>query len=151
MPVVSLADLLGRNGSKIGTSQLKLPDSVVTHDSIDQMEFKNYADDSPRFHRVAIEDAPQVATDVTEPAKIDFTSATPEEIREWQAASRAAKKARDEAPTYGNWGKLTQDTFYSYHTHDAPEVVDGTVDPGVELHKRIMPKLIADDDHAEAR
>lgn len=149
-PMVSLDELLGRGGSKIGTPQLKLPDSVVTHDSIDQMEYGNFADDSPRFRRLAVEDAPTVEPSVEDPDPIDFTSATPEEIKAWQEKARAAKSARDEAPPYTNWEKLTRDVFYSYHTHDQPNVIE-PVDPGVELHKRIMPKLMTQDDHAQAR
>jgi uncharacterized protein with von Willebrand factor type A (vWA) domain len=151
MPVVSLDELLGRGGRKIGTPQLRLPDSVVTHDSIDTLEFKSYAIDSPRFKRMAIEQAPVVEPDVEEPAPIDMTTATMDEVKEYQAKLRAYKAAKDEAPPYRNWEKLTRDVFYSYHTHDTPEVVDDTVDPGVELHKRIMPKLMLQDDHQHAR
>ena len=93
MPVTTLDELLGTNGSKIGTGRLKLPDSVVTHDSIDQMEFRNYADDSPRFRRIAIEEAPQVQSNVPEPDAIDFTTASQDEIKAWQEQSRAAARA----------------------------------------------------------
>lgn len=150
MPIISLDELLGRNGRKIGTPELALPDSVVTHDSIDNMEFKNYTDDSPRFHRMAIEDAPTVEPSVVDPPAPDFTQASPDEIKAWQAQHRAAEEARKNAPPYTNWEKLTRDVFYSYHTHEQPGIVE-PVDPGVELHKRIMPKLMSQDDHAEAR
>lgn len=150
MPITSLSELLGRAGSKIGTAKLKLSTSVVSHDSIDKMEFDNYVDDSPRFRKLAVEDAPVVEPNVPEPDAIDFTTATPEEIKVWQQASRAARAALKEAPPYMNWDKLTRDTFYSYHSHDIPEIIE-PVDPGVELHKRIIPKLITQDDHAASR
>jgi uncharacterized protein with von Willebrand factor type A (vWA) domain len=148
--LTKLSELLGRRGRKIGTKRLKLPDSVVTHDSIDKMEFDNFADDSPRFKRVAIENAPQVAVEVEEPDPIDMTSATPEEFIEYQTKVKAAREAKENAPPYTNWDKLTRDVFYSYHTHDAPSIIE-PVDPGVELHKRIMPKVITTDDHAASR
>jgi uncharacterized protein with von Willebrand factor type A (vWA) domain len=150
MPIISLASFLGRDGRKIGTSKLKLPDSVVTHDSIDKMEFENYADDSPKFRRIAVEDAPVVVPDVPDPSPIDMTSATPDEFIAYQTAMREAREKRQEAPTYSAWEKLTRDVFYSYHTHDMPQIVE-PVDPGVELHKRILPKLMTTDDHATAR
>jgi uncharacterized protein with von Willebrand factor type A (vWA) domain len=149
-PFTTLAELLGRNGSKIGTKELKLPDATVEHDSIDQMEFYNFADDSPRFRRMTIEEPPVIEPHVAEPDPIDFTSATPDEIKEWQAAAKAARAAREDAPPYSQWDKLTRDVFYSYHTHDMPGVLD-EVDPGVELHKRIMPKMMTTDEHAQAR
>jgi uncharacterized protein with von Willebrand factor type A (vWA) domain len=150
VPIISLTDFLGRGGRKIGTSRLKLPDSVVTHDSIDSMEFDNYTDDSPRFRRIAIEDAPVVTPDVPDPDPIDMTTASPDEFVAYQQAMKAAREARENAPTYSVWDKLTRDVFYSYHTHDMPELVE-PVDPGVELHKRVMPKLMTTDDHAQAR
>jgi uncharacterized protein with von Willebrand factor type A (vWA) domain len=151
MPVISLTDLLGLHGGKIGTKRLKLASSVVSHDSLDEMEFGNFADDSPRFRRVAIEEAPVIAPDVPDPEPIDFTTATRDEVGAWQLKAREAKAARDKATPYVNWEKLTRDVFYSYHTHDTPTVVEQGVDPGVELHKRIIPKLITTDDHAQSR
>lgn len=150
MPLISLSNLLGRKGSKIGTPQLKLPDSVVSHDSIDKMEFENYADDSDRFRRMTIEEAPQVTADVPDPDPIDMSTATPEEFIEYQQQMKAAQEARETAPPYGSWDKLTRDVFYSYHTHNSPEIIE-PVDPRVELHKRILPKLTTTDDHAAAR
>lgn len=150
MPVVSLTNFLGKGGKLIGTPELKLPDSVVSHDSIDAMEFANYADDSPRFRRLTVEDAPSVAPDVPDPEPIDMTTATPDQFRTYQQAMRDAQTARDAAPPYAAWDKLTRDVFYSYHTHDQPEIIE-PVDPGVELHKRIMPKMMTTDEHAQAR
>jgi len=151
MPMTNLSDLLGgKSGRKIGTPELKLPDSVCTHDSIDEMEWENYVDDSPRFRKAVVEDAPAIPPNVPDPPDIDMTTATPEEFREYQAAARAAKAARDAAPAYTNWSKLTRDTFHSYHTHDQPEVVD-QVDPSVALHQSIVSKLIHQDEHAKSR
>lgn len=150
MPVTSLEDFLGRAGRNIGKRDHKLPSSVVSHDSIDEMEFGNFADDSPRFRRLTIEEAPQIAPLVEDPDPIDMQTATPDEFRAYQTAMRDAAAQRAEAPPYAGWPKLTRDVFYSYHTHDSPEIVE-PVDPGVELHKRIMPKMMTTDDHAKSR
>ncbi len=150
MPVVTLDDLFGRGGRKIGTPRLELPTSVVTHNSLDAMEFGNFADDSPRFRRIAVENAPVVEPRVAEPDPIDFTTASTADIKAWQIKARAVKEAKDNAPAYTNWEKLARDMFYSYLTHDRPEIVD-PCDPGVELHKRIMPKMMLTDEHAKAR
>jgi uncharacterized protein with von Willebrand factor type A (vWA) domain len=150
MPLVSLTDLLGRGGRNIGTPRLKLSDWTVTHDSIDQMEFANFADESPSFRRIAVENAPQVALDIEEPDPIDMTTATPDQFIEYQQKVKAAREAKNNAPAYTNWKKLTRDVFASYHTHDQPEIIE-PVDPGVELHKRILPKIIHTDDHADSR
>lgn len=150
MPVVSLEDFLGRGGRNIGKRDLKLPDSVVTHDSLDEMEFGNFADDSPRFRRLTVEEAPQIAPLVEDPDPIDMTTASPDEFMAYQQAMKAAREQREQAPPYAGWDKLTRDVFYSYHTHDSPEIVE-PVDPSVELHKRIMPKMMTTDDHAKAR
>lgn len=147
----SLAALFGRTGSGIATERLKLSRSVVKHDSIDKMEHGNFVDESAKFQRIALEEAPVVVPDAPEPPAIDMTTATPEEFAQYQAEARAAKKSRDEAPPYKAWGELTRDVFYTYHSHDTPEVVSNAVDPSVELHKRILPKLMAEDDHAQSR
>lgn len=149
-PITSLTDFLGHAGRKIGTPELKLPDSVVTHTGIDSLRFANYADDSPRFHRVAIDEAPTVTPLVAEPDPIDMATATPEEFVAYQQAKREADAKRKQAPPYGQWDKLTRDVFYSYHTHDHPDLVE-PVDPSVALHKRILPKLMTTDEHAQAR
>lgn len=154
-PMTKLDELLagasaaGRRAAS--TARVKLPRSVVDHDHLDQMIHGNYVDDSPRFKRMTIENAPQIPPNVADPDPIDFTSASPEEIKDWQEQARAAKAARDEAPQYAPWGDLTRDVFYSYHTYDTPAITDGPVDPGVELHERILPKLIHQDDHAQSR
>jgi uncharacterized protein with von Willebrand factor type A (vWA) domain len=149
--MTNLADLLGgKTGKHIGTPKLKLTDWTVTHDSIDDMEFKNFVDDSPRFKKVAVEDAPAIPPNVPDPPDIDFTTATREEIVAWQAEAQAAKAARDAAPPYANWTKLARDVFTSYHTHDQPDVIDA-VDPSVALHQRILPKLLHQDEHAKSR
>jgi uncharacterized protein with von Willebrand factor type A (vWA) domain len=150
--LTTLAGLLGRGGSKIGVPQRKpLPDWTVTHTSLDKMQYENAVDGSPKFRRVAVEDAPPVPVKVEEPGEIDFTTATPEEIKDWQAKARAAKQAKEAAPTYEKWSALTRDIFAAYHTDDIPEVADGPVDPSVELHRRIVPKMLTTDDFAASR
>jgi uncharacterized protein with von Willebrand factor type A (vWA) domain len=150
MPVISLTDLLGENGNKIGTPELQLPDSVLTHDSMDSMQYKNFRDDSPRFRAIAVDEAPQIPREVPEPDPIDMTAATPEEFIAYQEAMKAHKDATENAPAYHAWAELCRDVFYSYHAHFRPEIIE-PVDPRVELHKRIMPKLIASDSHSAAR
>jgi uncharacterized protein with von Willebrand factor type A (vWA) domain len=142
--------LLGRMGSKIGTPQLRLPTSVVTHTPIDKLEFDDLDYSSPRFHEICVEDAPQIPVDVQEPEPIDMSTATPDEFLAYQQAARAAREAVENAPPYMNWDKLTRDMFYSYHSRDVPDVLD-EVDPGVDLHRRILPKAITTDDHMESR
>lgn len=144
--------LLGRGGSKIGTPELKLklPTSVLKHTPIDKLEFDDFSDASPRFHEICVDDAPQIPVDVQEPAPIDMTKATPEEFIAYQEAARAAREAVENAPAYSHWQDLTRDMFYSYHTRDIPHVLD-EVDPSVDLHRRILPKAITTDDHAESR
>lgn len=149
-PLSSLADFLGKGGRRIGTPELQLSDWTVTHTGIDGLRFANYADDSPRFHRVAIDEAPTVTPEVADPEPIDMTTATPEAFVAYQQAKREADAKRAEAPQYSQWQKLTRDVFASYHTHDRPELID-TVDPSVALHRRILPKLTTTDEHAQAR
>src|SRR5581483_2333359 len=150
MPLLTLSDLLGEGGSKIGTPELQLPDSVLTHDAMDDMQYKNFRDDSPRFRAIAVEEAPQIPRDVPYPEPIDMSNASVEEFTEYQAKVNAAKEAEENAPAYHAWSELCRDVFYSYHSHFRPEIVE-PVDPRVELHKRIMPKLIASDSHSKAR
>lgn len=146
-PTVSLDHLLGRTAKEVLKT---LTRSVVTHDSLDDMALGNLLEDSPRFRTATVENPPVVPPAIEEPDPIDFTTATPKEIADWQEKARTAKKAKEDAPAYGGWDALTGDMFRTYHTHDTPEIVD-EVDPGVELHKRIMPKLLAQDEHAESR
>jgi len=129
-----------------------LPRSTVEHDSVDEMVFGNYADDSPRFRRLAVDEAPKIAPDVQVPDPPDFTTATPEEIKAWQSAARKAQVAKDNAPPYDAWEDLTRDMFYSYHHPREPEVADiDKVDPAVRHHAKIASKMMAEDDHADAR
>lgn len=153
-PVTSLSALLkGASGAAVRAinEQRRLDRSVVTHDHLDQMLHGNFVDDSPRFRRMTVEDAPRITPDVQDPPAPDFTTAAPEEIKEYQEKARAAKAARETAPPYIPWKDLTRDVFYSYVTHDAPDVLKDNIDPGVELHTRILPKLISEDDHHQAR
>jgi uncharacterized protein with von Willebrand factor type A (vWA) domain len=146
-----LAALFGHAGQKIATQAIKLRRSVIRHDSIDQLEFDNYVDDSPRFKRLAIDEAPQIDPSIPEPTPLDITTATPEEFKEYQQEMKTYKDAVDNAPPYKAWGDLTRDVFYSYHSHDQPDLAPDPIDPGVELHKRILPKLFSADEHAESR
>jgi uncharacterized protein with von Willebrand factor type A (vWA) domain len=146
-----LAALFGHAGQKIATQREKLRRSVVKHDSIDKLEFDNYADDSSRFKRLAIDEAPKIDPGTPEPEALDMTTATPEQFKEYQSAMKTWKDAQDNAPPYKAWEDLTRDVFYSYHSHDQPDLAPDPVDPGVELHKRIMPKLFSADEHAESR
>jgi uncharacterized protein with von Willebrand factor type A (vWA) domain len=88
---------------------------------------------------------------VEDPEPLDMTTATPEQFKEYQQKVRAAKDARENAPPYRAWEDLTRDMFYSYHSHDQPDLAPDPVDPGVELHKRILPKLFSAEEHAESR
>jgi uncharacterized protein with von Willebrand factor type A (vWA) domain len=129
-----------------------LPRQSVEHDSVDKMVFGNYADDSPRFRRLAVDEAPQIAPDVPDPDPIDFTAASPEDIKAWQAEAKKAKAARESAPPYDAWENLTRDIFYSYHHAREPEVLEpGEVDPAVSHHSKIVHKMMAEDDHAQSR
>lgn len=146
-----LAALFGHAGQRIATQRKKLRRSVIKHDSIDQLEFSNYVDDSKRFRRMVVEDAPKIAGAIQDPEPLDMTTATPEEFRTYQDQMKAAQKAREDAPPYKAWEDLTRDVFFSYHSHDQPDLAEGEVDPGVQLHKRILPKLFSADEHAESR
>lgn len=147
----SLQRLFGRGGQRLASARQRLARSVVRHDSLDKMEFENYADDSPRFHRMAIEYAPQIDTNIEEIPEIDMTSATPEEFKEYQQKVREAEERKQNAPPYSGWSDLTRDVFYSYHSREQPDLTEETVDPGVELHKRILPKMFVTDEHGQAR
>jgi uncharacterized protein with von Willebrand factor type A (vWA) domain len=150
MPRINtLQELLGR-ASREQIIKRELPRSVVSHDSIDEMEWRDGIAESPRFRRMTIESPPLVPPMIDDPDPIDFTQATPDEIKAWQEQAREAKRAHEEAPPYAGWEDLDRDLFYSYHSHDKPDLVD-QVDPGVELHKRILPRLMVTDEHAESR
>lgn len=147
----SLQRLFGRGGQRLAAARQHLRRSVVKHDSLDKMEFETYADDSPRFHRMAIEDAPPIDTSVEDIPEIDMTTATPEEFKAYQRAVREAEERKKNAPPYTGWSDLTRDVFYSYHSREQPDLTPEMTDPGVELHKRILPKMFATDDHAQTR
>jgi hypothetical protein len=75
---------------------------------------------------------------VPDPDPIDFTQATPDEIKAWQAKRARAKAAREAAPPYDAWEDLTRDIFYSYHHSREPEVKSpDQVDPAVAHHAKI--------------
>ena len=145
----TLAALLGHSVTKSVVAP-KLSRSVVTHDSIDDMELENHREDSPRFRKMTVDEPPLVMPAIEDPPAPDFTTASHDEIAAYQVKAREVKKAREDAPEYKAWGDLTGDVFRSYHTHDQPSVVE-PVDPGVELHARILPKLMTQDEHAQSR
>lgn len=129
-----------------------MPRSTVEHDSVDEMVFGNYSDDSPRFRKLAIEDRPRVTPDTQPPPMPDAASAAPEEMLEWQEKVKKAREAEANAPEYDAWEDLTRDIFYTYHHPNEPEVVDmARVDPAVRHHAKIASKMIHEDDHALAR
>lgn len=124
-----------------------MPRSTVEHDSVDKMVFDNYAEDSPRFKRIAIDGAPNIPPKIADPDAIDFTTASPDEIKAWQEQARAAKAARDNAPEYDAWADLTRDAFYLYHHPSEPDVLDPhSVDPAVAFHAKIAAKVKANED-----
>jgi uncharacterized protein with von Willebrand factor type A (vWA) domain len=129
-----------------------LPRATVEHDSVDKMMFDDTVDGSPRFKRIAIENAPLVPPNVADPEPIDFTTADPKDIAEWQQAARAAKAAREKAPQYDAWGDLSRDAFYLYHHPTEPEVIDPSeVDPAVAFHAKIARKIQAHPEYTESR
>lgn len=143
--------LFGKGGGAAGRPK-PLPRNAVEHDSVDQMQFTMYADDSPRFKRIAVEEKPQIAPNVPDPEPIDFTQATPEEIKAWQDEARKAKAARDSAPPYDAWDDLTKDIFYSYHHLSEPSILPPEqVDPAIAHHAKIASKMAAEDEHAQSR
>lgn len=145
-------DLLKRLFGKGPSAPPPMPRQAVEHDSVDKMQYRLHTIDSPRFRRLAIEDAPHIAPDIPEPDPIDFTSATPEEIAAWQAGARAAKAAQEDAAPYGAWENLTRDAFYSFHHNDDVRVADPeSVDPATSHHAKIMRKVVSMEEHADAR
>jgi uncharacterized protein with von Willebrand factor type A (vWA) domain len=153
MQNMSQAEMIRRLfGRGQGQRPKPLPRNAVEHDSVDEMQFGNYADDSPRFRRIAVDEKPQIAPNVPDPAPIDFTTAQPEEIKAWQEEARKAKAARESAPPYDAWDDLTKDIFYSYHHASEPEILPPErVDPAVAHHAKIASKMTAEDEHAQSR
>jgi Uncharacterized protein containing a von Willebrand factor type A (vWA) domain len=145
-----LKRLFGRTGQSIPTLSSNARRSVLRNELVDRFVYENYADDSPRFKRVCVEDAPKITIDEPPPS-IDLTKATPEEFAAYQQALQAHEEKAASADPYKAWADLTRDVFASYHNDQAPELTDETIDPAVELHKRILPKLYSQEAHAKAR
>jgi uncharacterized protein with von Willebrand factor type A (vWA) domain len=146
------ADIIKRLFGRQRAEVKPLSRASVKHNSVDRYQYRSFAEDSPRFRRVAVDEAPQVPPNIPDPEPIDFTTAAPDDIKEWQEKARAAKEARERAPEYDAWSDLTRDIFYSYHHPDAPEVLPPTeVDPAVALHSKIMSRVITEDAHAKTR
>jgi uncharacterized protein with von Willebrand factor type A (vWA) domain len=146
-----IARMFGR-GRKGEAPPPPLPRSTVDHDSVDSMMFGNYADDSPRFHRIAIEDKPHISADIQDPPAPDFTTADPVEIKKWQETVKANAERRANAPEYAQWEDLTRDAFYGFHHPVEPDVLDpADVDPSVAHHAKIMQKVQSTEDYHETR
>lgn len=137
-------------GRKRKDEEIELSRSVVTHDSVDRMVFKNFRDDSPRF-RTSLESAPKVPPNVEQPPDIDFTTASQDEISDWQTKARAARTAVEAAPPYDGWEDLMRDVFYAYHHPRDPEVVSDNIDPAVAFHTKIIQKLMATEEFTLSR
>lgn len=148
-----IAKIFGKRDRTTGRmTPPSLPRQAVKHDDVDKMRFGNYADDSPRFRRATVEEAPQIAPDVPEPKPIDFAQATPEEIQAWQDEVRKARDAASQVAPYDAWENLTRDMFYAYHHAREPEVRDpGEVDPAVATHAKIAQKMTVSDDFSKSR
>lgn len=148
-----IARMFGKGGGGSGEPKPKpLPRSTVEHDSVDSMMFGNYADDSPRFHRIAVEEKPRIPHDIVDPPAPDFTTADPAEIKVWQETVKANAARRAKAPEYDAWEDLTRDTFYAFHHPSEPEVLSpDAVDPGVAHHAKIMQKVQATEEYADTR
>lgn len=144
----TIARLLGRAPKDM--LKRELPRSVVTHDSLDELTLGNLLEDSPRFREETIGSPPKVPVSVPKPEPIDVTSATPEQLTQYQKEARAYREAEEQAEDYRAWGELTGDVYRSLHTHEEPKVIE-EVDADVALHQRIMQKLLSDEDHAEMR
>lgn len=129
-----------------------MPRSTVEHDSLDKMMFGNYADDSPKFHRIAIEQKPLIAPDIQDPPAPDFTAADPKEIKAWQETVRKNAEKRKKAPEYDAWEDLTRDAFYGFHHSSEPDVLSpDAVDPAVAHHAKIMQKVMSTEEFADTR
>jgi uncharacterized protein with von Willebrand factor type A (vWA) domain len=149
-----IARMFGKGGgSRSNEPRPKpLPRSTVEHDSVDSMMFGNYADDSPRFSRIAVEEKPRIPHDIVDPPAPDFTSASPDEIRAWQETVKQNAVRRQNAPEYEAWEDLTRDAFYAFHHPTEPEVLaPEDVDPGVAHHAKIMQKIQATEEYADTR
>lgn len=145
-----IAKMFGRGGKK--ERPKPLPRATVEHDTVDSMMFGNYVDDSPRFHRIAVDEKPRIPFVVQDPPAPDFTSADPAEIKAWQAVVKSNAEKRANAPEYDAWEDLTRDTYYAYHHPTEPAVLaPEDVDPGVAHHAKIMQKIQATEEYADTR
>lgn len=149
----ALKRLFGKrpSGGTASTRPVELPMTTVTHDSVDTLRFKSHIARLPRFARIVKEGAPVIRPDVVEPEPLDFAAASAEEIAEWQQQVRKARDARKTADPYPLWDRLCEDLWYAYHHPQPPDIADDGFDPRVELHARIMRKVMAFDDYAETR
>lgn len=150
--MLSTKQFIDRLFGRAGKRPAPLPRATVEHDGVDKYRFQSYTDDSPRFRRLAVEEAPHIAPDIEDPPAPDFTSASPEEIKEWQGIVRANEEKRANAPEYDAWADLTRDVFYGYHHPNEPQALSvDEVDPAVAAHAKINAKMLSDKDHQDAR
>lgn len=149
---MALKDIMSRLFGRGGTSAPELPTQAVEFDGIDRMVFDDVRLSSPRFQRVALDSAPIITPDAREPEPLDFTSASPDEVKAWQEAVRAARAARDQADPYGGWEKLVRDVFYYFHHARPPKLLEpDAMDPGFADHAKIMQVWAAQPESADAR
>lgn len=128
-----------------------LPRSVVTHDKVDELMKDTWMDEAPRL-RSAIMNAPVIRPDAEEPEPIDFTSASPEEVAEWQDKARAAREAAEQGEPYDYWSDLASDLFYRLHTLREEGVKDeDEVDAKVGHHCKVMGRIERNEDFVDTR
>lgn len=126
--------------------------ATVEHDGVDRMVFGSLVDASPRFRKMTVEDAPQIAPDAPEPSPLDFATATPDEVKKWQDEVKAARDAKAQVAPYDAWEDLTRDLFYLYHHVNEPEIYEhAQVDPAVASHAKIASKIKGNDQYPVTR
>jgi uncharacterized protein with von Willebrand factor type A (vWA) domain len=148
---VALRDTISRLFGRGGRTP-QLGRQSVEHDSIDKMVYDDHKFESARFRRVVLDHPPIITPDAQEPDPLDFSQASPEEIKAWQDQVKAARDARDKADPYTNWEPLTRDLFYAYHHQRPPSIADtDSLDPSIADHAKIMSAWTAQDNFGEAR
>jgi len=151
---VALKDIMSRLFGRGGRNESApvLPVQAVQHDGIDRMVFDDLRLSSPRFQRVALEDAPIITPDAQEPEPLDFSAASTDEIQKWQQQVKDARAARAQADPYGGWEKLVRDVFYYLHHSRPPQLhAPEDMDPGYADHAKIIEAFAAQPEAADAR
>jgi uncharacterized protein with von Willebrand factor type A (vWA) domain len=138
-------------GRSVAEPPPPLPTQAVKLDTVDEYRFNSYKMDAPRFRRT-VEEAPVIAPKVKQPDPIDFATATPEEIKAWQAEAMEARRAEEQAVPYEFWESLARDFFAAYHHSRPPEVrTTDEMDPRTRFHSKIMQVVVSDDDFTRTR